>query len=53
LTFLDKKIVQEMKEDIEDSIFADEYGYAIDSLGDLDPDKDIIDRALGGGNEDE
>ena len=49
---LDKKIVQEMKADIEDSVFADEYGEFIDSLADLETDKDIIDRCLGG-NKDE
>ncbi len=45
---LDKKIVKEMKEDIEDSIFADEYGEFIDSLADLDTDEDIINKCLGG-----
>ena len=45
---LDKKIIKEMKEDIEDSIFADEYGEFIDSLADLDTDEDIINKCLGG-----
>ena len=45
---LDKKIVKEMKEDIEDYIFADEYGEFIDSLADLDTDEDIINKCLGG-----
>lgn len=45
---LDKKIVKEMKEEIEDSVFADEYGEFIDSLADLETDKDIIDKCLGG-----
>lgn len=49
---LDKIIVNEMKEDIEDSVFADEYGEAIDALAGLDPDKDIIDK-YSGGDEDE
>lgn len=52
MTHLDKKILQEMKEDIEDSVFSDEYGECICSLADLDTDKDIIDRCLGG-NDDE
>ena len=49
---LDKKIVQEMKEDIEDSVFADEIGPFIDSLADLETDEDIINKYVGG-NEDE
>lgn len=48
MEFLDKKIVQELKEDIEDSIFADEYGEFIDSLAGLETDKEIIDKCLGG-----
>lgn len=50
MEFLDKKIVQEMKSDIEDSVFADEYGEFIDSLADLETDKEIIDKCLGGNN---
>ena len=52
MTYLDNKIVQEMKEDIEDSVFADEYGSFIDSLADLETDEDIIERCSGG-NKDE
>ena len=46
--FLENKIIQEMKDEIEDSVFADEYGEFIDSLADLDTDKDIIDKCTGG-----
>lgn len=49
---LDKKIAQGLKEDIENSVFADEYGEFIDSLADLETDQDIIKRCLGG-NENE
>lgn len=52
MTYLDNKIVQEMKEDIEDSVFADEYGPFIDSLADLETDEDIVKRCSGG-NKDE
>lgn len=52
MTALDKKIVQEMKEEIEDSVFADEYGYFIDSLADLEMDEEIVNRYTGG-NKDE
>ena len=52
MEFLDRKIMQEMKADIEDSVFADEYGEFIDSLAGLETDKDIIEKCLGG-NEDE
>lgn len=45
---LDKKIVNDLKEDIDDSVFADEYGYLIDSLADLETDKDIVEKCLGG-----
>ena len=48
MTSLDNKIVKEMKESIDDSVFADEYGEFIDSLLDLDTDKDIIDKCMGG-----
>lgn len=48
MEFLDKRIVNEMKEDIEDSVFTDEIGQFIDSLADLETDKDIIDKCLGG-----
>ena len=46
--YLDNKIVQEMKEDIEDSVFADELGVFIDSLADLETDEEIIERCAGG-----
>ena len=39
-----------MKEDIDDSVFADEIGPFIDSLAGLETDKDIIDKCLGGNN---
>lgn len=45
---LDKKIVQEMKEDIEDSVFHDEIGCFIDSLAGLKTDEEIISNCLGG-----
>ena len=45
---IDKKIVEDLKEDIEDSVFTDEYGYLIDSLADLETDEDIIKKCLGG-----
>lgn len=45
---LDKKLINDMKEDIENSVFNDEYGYFIDSLADLEADKDIFDKCLGG-----
>lgn len=45
---LDQKIVNEMKSDIEDAIFADEYGEYIDALADLETDKEIIDKYSGG-----
>lgn len=51
MTYLDNKIMQEMKEDIEDSVFADEYSF-IDSLADLETDEDIINKCSGG-NKDE
>ena len=52
MEYLDKKIARTMKEEIEDSIFADELGQYIDTLADLDTDEDIINDVLGG-NEDE
>lgn len=48
MRYLDEKMVKEMKEEIEDTVFSDEYGECIDSLADLDTDKDIIDKCLGG-----
>lgn len=48
MTYLDNKIVQEMKEDIEDSVFADEYGPFIDSLADLETDEEIVALFMGG-----
>lgn len=50
MTGLDNKIVQEMKQDIEDSVFSDEIGPFIDSLADLETDKEIVDKCLGGNN---
>lgn len=47
-TYLDKKIAKGFKEDIEDSVFADEFGEFIDSLADLETDQDIIKNCLGG-----
>ena len=43
---LDNKIAQQMKEDIEDSIFHDEVGSFIDSLADLETDEEIINKCL-------
>ena len=51
MVHLDNKIVKEMKEDIEDSVFADEYGEFIDSLADLKTDKDILENCGGMENE--
>jgi hypothetical protein len=48
MSYLDKLIVNEMTEDIEESVFSDEMGEFIDSLADLETDKDIIDRCIGG-----
>lgn len=48
MEYLDKKIARGMKEEIEDSIFADELGQFIDSLADLETDEDIIKDCLGG-----
>ena len=48
MQFLDEKIVKEMKEDIEDSVFTDELGVFIDSLADLETDEEIIERCVGG-----
>ena len=48
MSSLDKKIAKEMKEDIEDTVFTDEFGYVIDSLADLETDKDIFDKYDGG-----
>ena len=48
MTGLDNKIVKEMKQELEDIVFADEYGEFIDSLADLETDKDIIDKCMGG-----
>lgn len=53
MEYLDKKIARTMKEDIEDSIFADEMGPFIDSLADLETDEDIVNDVLEGGNNDE
>lgn len=48
MEYLDKKIAKSMKEEIEDSVFADEMGEFIDSLADLETDQDIINNCLGG-----
>ena len=48
MSYLDKLIVNEMTKDIEDDVFVDEMGEFIDSLADLETDKDIIDRCIGG-----
>lgn len=48
MTGFDKLIVQEMKNDIDDSVFSDEMGQFIDSLADLETDEDIINKCLGG-----
>lgn len=48
MTSLDKKIVNEMNEEIVDYVLSDEYGEFIDSLLGLDTDEDIINKALGG-----
>ena len=45
---LDKKIAQQMKEDIEDSVFHNEIGQFIDSLAELETDEEIINKCLGG-----
>ena len=45
---LDNIIAQELKSDIEDSVFADEYGEFIDTLADLKTDADIVNDCLGG-----
>ena len=47
---LDKMISRGLKEEIEDSVFADEYGEYIDSLADLETDEDIIQKCIGGNN---
>ena len=46
--YLDKKLVQEMKSEIEDMVFTDEIGPFIDTLADLQTDKDIIESCIGG-----
>ena len=48
---LDNKIVKEMKEDIDDAVMNDEFGYVIDSLAGLETDKDIFDKYEGGSNQ--
>ena len=48
MEYLDKKIARGMKEEIEDSVFADELGQYIDTLADLETDEDIINNCLGG-----
>lgn len=45
---LDTIILKEMQEDIDTSIFTDEFGPYIDSLADLECDEDIINKCLGG-----
>ena len=48
MEYLDKKIARDMKEEIVDSVFADELGQYIDTLADLETDEDIINDVLGG-----
>ena len=48
MTSLDKKIVNEMNEEVVDYVLSDEFGEFIDSLLGLETDKEIIDKALGG-----
>lgn len=45
---LDKRIAQGFKEDIVHSVLSDEMGEFIDSLANLETDKDIIERCSGG-----
>ena len=44
MEFLDKKIIFEMKQEIEESVFTDEMGEIIDSMAGLPTDKEIIDE---------
>ena len=44
MELLDKKIVKEMKDDIDDYILSDEYGPFIDVMADLERDEEIIRR---------
>lgn len=46
MDFLDKKIVKEMKDDIDDAILSDEFGPFIDIFADLERDEDIIKRCM-------
>ena len=48
MTSLDRKIVNEMNEEITDYVLSDEFGEFIDLLLGLDTDEDIINKALGG-----
>lgn len=44
MDFLDKKIIFNMKQEMEESVFVDEMGEIIDSMMDLETDKDIVDK---------
>ena len=48
MTSLDKKIVNEMNDEIIDYVLSDEFGECIDSLLGLETDEEIITKALGG-----
>lgn len=48
MSYLDKLLVQEMTSDIEEAVFVDEMGQFIDTLADLETDEDIINKCLGG-----
>lgn len=48
MSYLDKKICLGMKEEIEDSIFNDEFGQFIDTLAGLKTDEEIMEEYLGG-----
>lgn len=48
MTGLDKKIINEMNDEITDYVLSDEFGEFIDSLLGLETDKEIIDKSVGG-----
>lgn len=48
LLALDRMIIKEMQEELDDFILTDELGEYIDSLADLPCDEDIINKCLGG-----
>lgn len=43
---LDNKMIRDMKQTIDDSVFSDEFGYFIDSLANLETDKDIFEKNI-------